>query len=153
MALFYSASRRDSISPSNYTFIRQVRVFSCEVSLVYRLKYQCSWFSPYFCLQVIILWIILLSVLFLVSVIFLSLWRCSWCNDYCRRKWTRRHEFKSWTRLIAFPIALIPLGKVWILSFSLQLWINSRSDCFLQPWWGNYFRRRKTLNSNLLNSA
>ena len=24
----------------------------------------------------------------------------------------RRHEFKSWTRLIAFPIALIPLGKV-----------------------------------------
>ena len=27
-------------------------------------------------------------------------------------KWTRLHEFKSWTRLIAFPIALIPLGKV-----------------------------------------
>ena len=27
-------------------------------------------------------------------------------------KWTRRHEFKSWTRLIAFHIALIPLGKV-----------------------------------------
>ena len=23
-----------------------------------------------------------------------------------------RHEFKSWTRLIAFHIALIPLGKV-----------------------------------------
>ena len=29
-----------------------------------------------------------------------------------RRKWTRRHEFKSWTRLIAFHITLIPLGKV-----------------------------------------
>ena len=28
-----------------------------------------------------------------------------------RRKWTRRHEFKSWTRLIAFHIALIPFGK------------------------------------------
>ena len=27
-------------------------------------------------------------------------------------QWTRRHEFKSWTRLIAFHIALIPLGKV-----------------------------------------
>ena len=27
-------------------------------------------------------------------------------------KWTRRHEFKSWPRLIAFPIALISLGKV-----------------------------------------
>ena len=25
----------------------------------------------------------------------MSLWRCPWCNGYCRRKWTRRHEFKS----------------------------------------------------------
>ena len=40
--------------------------------------------------------------------------RCPWCSRYRRRKWTRRHEFKSWTRLIAFHIALIPLGKVWI---------------------------------------
>ena len=40
--------------------------------------------------------------------------RCPWCNGYCRRKWTRRHEFKSWMRLIAFHIALIRLGKVWI---------------------------------------
>ena len=37
---------------------------------------------------------------------------CQWCNGYRRRKWTRRHEFKSWTILIAFHIALIPLGKV-----------------------------------------
>ena len=36
----------------------------------------------------------------------------TWCSRYRRRKWTRRHEFKSWTRLIAFHIALIPLGKV-----------------------------------------
>ena len=27
---------------------------------------------------------------------------------------TRWNKFKSWTRLIAFHIALIPLGKVWI---------------------------------------
>ena len=60
-----------------------------------------------------------------------------WCNRYRRRKWTRRHEFNSWTRLIAFHIALIPLGKLWIQLFSLQLWINSRADWFLQPWWGN----------------
>ena len=32
-------------------------------------------------------------------------------------------------------------------------WVNSRADQVLQPWWGNYSRRRKTLNSNLLNSA
>ena len=53
---------------------------------------------------------------------------CPWCNGYRRRKWIRRHEFKSWTRLIAFHIALIPLGKVWIQLFSLQLWVNSRAD-------------------------
>ena len=55
-------------------------------------------------------------------------WRCPWCNCYRRNKWTRRHEFKSWTRLIAFHIALIPLGKVWIQLFSLPLWVNSRTD-------------------------
>ena len=33
-------------------------------------------------------------------------------GGYRRRKWTQQHEFKSWTRLIAFHIALIPLGKV-----------------------------------------
>ena len=43
-------------------------------------------------------------------------------------EWTRRHEFKSWTRLIAFHIALILLGKVWIQLFSRQLWENSRRD-------------------------
>ena len=30
--------------------------------------------------------------------------------------------------LFAFHIALIPLGKVWIQLFSLQLWVNSRVD-------------------------
>ena len=33
---------------------------------------------------------------------------CAWCNGYRRRKWTRRLEFKSWTRLIAFHIVLNP---------------------------------------------
>ncbi len=55
-------------------------------------------------------------------------WRCPWCNGYRRRNWTRRHEFKSWTSLITFHIALIPLEKVWIQLFSLQLWVNSRAD-------------------------
>ena len=64
-------------------------------------------------------------------------YNAEWCNGYRRRKWTRRHEFKSWTRLMAFHIALIPLGKVWIQLFSLRLWVNSRTDWVLQPWWGN----------------
>ena len=80
-------------------------------------------------------------------------WRRPWCNGYRRRKWTRPHEFKSWTWLIAFHIALIPLGKVWIQLFSIQQRVNSRTDWVLQPWWGNWSGRRKTLNSNLLNSA
>ena len=63
------------------------------------------------------------------SRVFLLLdWRCPWCSRYRRRKWTRRYKFKSWTILIAFHIALIPLGKVWIQLFSLQLWVNSRTD-------------------------
>ena len=75
-----------------------------------------------------------------------DLYMCLWCNGYRRRKWTRRHQFKSWTRLVAFLKALIPLGKVGIQSFSLQLWVNSRADCVFQPWWGNYLRRRNNLN-------
>ena len=63
--------------------------------------------------------------------------KCPWCNGYCHRIWTQRHEFISWIWLIAFHIALIPLGKVWIQIFSLQLWVNSRADWVLQPWWGN----------------
>ena len=54
--------------------------------------------------------------------------RCPWCNGYCCRKWTQRHKFQSSMRLIAFHIALIPLRKVWIQLFSLQLWVNSRAD-------------------------
>ena len=40
----------------------------------------------------------------------------------------------TWTKPIAFHIALIPLGKVWIQLFSLQLWVNSRTGWVLQPW-------------------
>ena len=55
-------------------------------------------------------------------------WRYLWCNDYCRRKWTWRHKFKSWMRLFAFHILIIPLGKIWIQLLSLQLW-RQRVTC------------------------
>ena len=79
------------------------------------------------------------QLLFVIEIMSLrhKLWKCPWCNGYRRRKWTRRHEFKSWTRLIAFHIAPIPLGKVWIQLISLQLWVNIRADWAFQPWWGN----------------
>ena len=56
-----------------------------------------------------------------IYIYILSSRRCPWYNGYRHRKWTRRHEFKSWTRLTAFHIAL-------------QLWVNSRTVCVLQPW-------------------
>ena len=97
------------------------------------------WVRPYFSSSAqhfIILfgWFVRLEVSGHIAAV---LWRYPWCNGYCRRKWTRQHEFKSWTRLIAFHIAQIPLGKVWIQLFSLQLWVNSWTDWVLQPWWGN----------------
>ena len=50
----------------------------------------------------------LLSILAVLN----NVWRCPWCNGHRRSIWTLRHEFKSWMRLIAFHIALIPLGKL-----------------------------------------
>ena len=78
------------------------------------------------------------------------LWRCPWCNGYRRRKWTRRHEFKSWTRIIAFHIALISLGKLWIQIFSLQLWVGQTRFSSLGE--ATSLEEGK-LNSNLLNFA
>ena len=46
------------------------------------------------------------------------------------RKWTRWHEFKSCTRLFAFYKTQIRLWKLGIQIFTLQLWVNSRADCF-----------------------
>ena len=71
---------------------------------------------------------------------------CLKCLKLCR-KWNRRPEFKSWTRLFVFHTALISLEKVWIQLFFLRLWIYNRNN-----WYGSQ-SRRKTLNSNLLYSA
>ena len=71
--------------------------------------------------------------------------RCLWCNGYHWRKWTWWPNFKSWTRLFAFHVTLIFLGKVWIKLFSLHLWEKRRADrC-------GYQFKRKNLNSVLKN--
>ena len=51
------------------------------------------------------------------------------CNGYRLRKRTQWLEFKYWIRGFAFPIGQIPLGKVWILQYSLPPWVNGREDC------------------------
>ena len=57
-----------------------------------------------------------------------------------KQKWEGKQLYGRFKRLInnishliAFHIALILLGKVWIQLFSLQLWVNSRTDWVLQP--------------------
>ena len=61
-------------------------------------------------------------------------------------KWTRRTRFKTWTRLFAFVIVLIPLGKAWLPILSPQLLANYKADYTFQPWFSAQSRRRKTLN-------
>ena len=80
--------------------------------------------STFFCLSVCLS--ICLSFIFIEPCFFQFYHRAR--NGYRHRIWTRRYEFNSWTWLIAFHIALIPLGKVWIQLLSLQLWVNSRVD-------------------------
>ena len=64
-----------------------------------------------------------------VQIIFWDIrWRRSWCNAYRRRKWSWRLEFNTYTRLFAFPMALISLGKLWVTLFFLELWVNSGLD-------------------------
>ena len=65
----------------------------------------------------------------------------------------QQYEFKFWTRLIAFHIALIPMGKVQISIFSLQLWVNCRVAGFFILGEETSLGEEKTLNSNLLYSA
>ena len=70
-------------------------------------KYCCLMFS-HISTVLSYLWQILLVNIYMISL------EATWYNGYRRRKWTRWQEFKSWTRLIAFLIALILFGKVWI---------------------------------------
>ena len=114
-----------------------IKVFLTSITAYSYLCTACWWFqeNPKPCV-----WL-LIDLLFLTfcknqdsknkiysSLVNHNLRRCPWCNGYRCRKWTRRHEFKSRTRLIAFHIVLIPSGKVWIQFFSLQLWVNSTTD-------------------------
>ena len=74
MALFCAAIRRDSVSLLRFLFLCHVQVFSCEISLVCRLKYPYSCFSSHFYFLVIIIELIIaLFVLYLVAAIILSL--------------------------------------------------------------------------------
>ena len=75
-----------------------------------------------------------------------------WCNGYHRRKETQRNVFKSSRRLIAFHMRVNTFWKG-MNPIILHLRTNCRANClFFKPWFGNQ-SRRKTLNSNLFDSA
>ena len=70
MSLFCAAIRKYSVSLLRFPFLSQIQVFSCEMSLVCRLKCPYSCFYSHFCFLVIfVLLILVLSVLFLVAII------------------------------------------------------------------------------------
>ena len=91
----------------------------------------------------------------ILSMSFNSHWRYSELlalrNSYHCRKWTRRPEFKTWTRLFAFPVVLMPLGKSMNQSHlvSAVYILNSMADWALYSWRGNW-SKRKTWNSDRL---
>ena len=74
MTLFCVAIRRDSVFPIRFPICSHVQVFSCEFSLVFRLKYPYFCFPSYSCFQADVVQLILVVfVLFLVNEISLSL--------------------------------------------------------------------------------
>ena len=97
--------------------------------------------------------LISLIYIYIYIYIYIERERCPWGYCYRCRKWTRWHEFKSWMKLMAFHIALILFRKVWIQLFSFQLYLDSRVDWVLLHCIGNQSWGRKSLNSNLSNSA
>ena len=111
----------------NYTYIHYIHACVCVNKHTHTHTHTHTHIYIYVCVCLFIYIYMYICKNIFVPVV-KWLWRCTWCNGYRRRKWTRWHEFKSWTILIAFHIALIPLGKVWIQLFSLQLCVNSRSD-------------------------
>ena len=66
MVLFCAAIRRDSVSLLKFLNFSHIHVFSCEISLVSRLKCPLSYFSSDFCF---FFFLFVLSVLLPVAVI------------------------------------------------------------------------------------
>ena len=70
MALFCATIRRDSVSLLKFPYLRHVHVFSWVMSFVSSYKRPWCCFSSHFCfLLIVILFVFVLSVLFLVAVI------------------------------------------------------------------------------------
>ena len=75
-----------------------------------------------------------------------------WCNGDHHRKWTQQSEFKSWIKLFVCNSHTTNIfGKS--MNLTILLPTNSWADWALKSCHGNQSKRRKNLNSNLLNST
>ena len=78
-----------------------------------------------------------LAIMYILYIIYLSIYlyiyigTCEMVHDV--GKLTRWPEFKSWTRLFSFLLALVLLQNICVHLFSFQLWINSRADSEFKP--------------------
>ena len=52
------------------------------------------------------------------------------CNGYCRRKWTRKAEFQSWTKLFAFHIAFLSRKGMYTFILSCNEKIVGQTEHF-----------------------
>ena len=55
MALFCAANRSDLVFLLRFTFLSHVKIFSCEILLVFRLKCPYNCFSFHFCFSIIVI--------------------------------------------------------------------------------------------------
>ena len=82
--LFCAAIRKDSVSLLRLRFLSRVQACSCEISLVCPLKYLYSFSSSHFCFPAIfILLLLVLSVMFLVRVVSLTLRLFMQSSSHC----------------------------------------------------------------------
>ena len=112
MALFCAAIRRDLVSLLGFDFLSHVQVFSCEMSLVSRLKRQKSCFSSHFCFLVIVVPLILMLVLFLVTVINPSL-----CFSMLSSS-----RYIDASRLFSMLVSSLPLPSLTHIVYQRHLW-------------------------------
>ena len=118
MALFCATIKRDLVSLVRFPFLSHVQIFSCEISLVCRLKCLHSCLFSHFCFQVIFaLLILVLSILFPVVVISLPL--CIYASTL------------FWMKASPLPPSFLSTFSLWRLSLRCKVLRIAMSFLFL----------------------
>ena len=133
-ALFCASKRRDSVSLVSFTFFGHVNVFSCEMSLVSRLKCPYSCFTSHFFPVIVVPLLLAFWVFFLVTVICLP-----------SRFLSRSIDSSTLSSMLASPLLSffmtynLSTSSLWckavciVISF-LVFWFVSLSSSMIQEW-------------------